>query len=329
MRDRRNRNLSSRRGILTREHRFLLEACLRPDERAVEAWRRWRSSADFDHLHGPSQRLVPLLYRNLQALGVRDPILRRYKGVWRYNWCKNHKRLARVSHLTRLLEEHSIPLVALKDLALILAHDQDVGVRPMSEIGLLVRPEHVPRALDVLAGAGHRALRRRGDRFQLGHVANAADDSLSIGLHWHAFPGRLDSESDAPFWSRARIATTVRLSADVLVMDRTDLFLHVIVHGVAFDRRPPIRWVPDAAAISRRPGIAWERMADDAERLGLTHELAAALRELRAFVELDLPESVLDRLEQTRDSLAVPFRSLARDLWQKITGARSRTEELR
>jgi hypothetical protein len=315
---------------------LLLDACLRPDERALEAWRRWCSSIDLDHLDGPSQRLLPLLYRNLQALGVRDPILQRYKGVWRYYWCTNQKRLAHLAHLTRLLDDQSLPFVALKDLALMLAHDRDVGVRPLSDIGLLLRPEHVPQALDVLAGAGYRPLRRRGDRFELGHVGstnaferNAVDDSRSIDLHWRVFPSDLESETDAAFWSRARPATNGPMSANVLVMDRTDLFFHVIVHAVAFERRPPIRWVPNAAALARGPGIAWERLAGDAERLGLTRELAAALRELSGFVEVDVPAGVLERLGRWRGSLAVPFRFLARDWWQKIIGALSRTEELR
>jgi hypothetical protein len=293
--------LRGRRRGLTREQQLLLRACLLPDERAVEAWRQWCSIADLDHLGGSCQRLVPLLHRNLEALGVRDPVLRRYRGIRRYHWSKNHVVLGRVSRLTRALEERALPYVVLHDLALMLSHDADPGDRPLSRLGILVRPEHVSRAVDGLGLAGYRGRHsfERGALASTGALAMTGErGSPSIDLYRHLFPGHLDSRADAPFWSRAEEATIGRISTRPLVMDPTDLLLHVLVHGAACDRIAPIRWIPDAATILRGSDVAWARMAGDAERLGFSAQVAAALRELGTFVELELPVGMFDRAER-------------------------------
>lgn len=280
--------------MLSREHRLLLEACLRVDERAIEAWRDWCAATDLDHLDRASERLLPLLDRNLRARGVREPILRRYQGVRRYHWCRNQKLLARLSRLAAVLAERSVPLVALGDLALILAHE-DAGLRPTTEVALLVRPEHAPVASEALRDAGHRRRPARAGRESPTRPIrwSASEGSASIELHVHPFRHRPSAEIDELFRSRARPANGSTAAA-LLVPEPTDLLLH-LVHRASFGRLPPIHWLPDVATVVRGSTIDEERLAADAAALGLGTALRETFLELADVVELELPSGRLAR----------------------------------
>ena len=49
---------------------LLLRAALFEDERGRSAWRAWRAEADLDNIDQASFRLLPLVYRNLERLGL-------------------------------------------------------------------------------------------------------------------------------------------------------------------------------------------------------------------------------------------------------------------
>ena len=49
----------------THEQELLLKAVLLQGEGSIAAWKSWADAIDFDQLDAGSQRLLPLLYRNL------------------------------------------------------------------------------------------------------------------------------------------------------------------------------------------------------------------------------------------------------------------------
>ena len=62
----------------TPEQELLLRAALLQGEASLKAWQEWKSTLDFDHIDPGSQRLVPLLYHNLQRQGVQDPLMGKF-----------------------------------------------------------------------------------------------------------------------------------------------------------------------------------------------------------------------------------------------------------
>ncbi len=57
----------------TRQQELLLRAALLDGDSARESWKEWRSAIDIDLIDLGSQRLLPLLYRNLNRLEIEDP----------------------------------------------------------------------------------------------------------------------------------------------------------------------------------------------------------------------------------------------------------------
>jgi hypothetical protein len=74
----------------TAEQELLLRAALWSGERAIAAWLEWASRVDVvnDLVDEGSFRLLPLVYRNLDRVGLAGPSMSRLKGVYRHSWAK-------------------------------------------------------------------------------------------------------------------------------------------------------------------------------------------------------------------------------------------------
>src|SRR5437667_10739119 len=71
---------------------LLLRACLESGAEARAAWEEWSSIVDLDHLDYQSCYLLPMLDKNLRAIGVTGhPWLGRIKGYRRNIWCRNRQ----------------------------------------------------------------------------------------------------------------------------------------------------------------------------------------------------------------------------------------------
>ena len=72
--------------------RWLLEACLREDGRAVEAFSKWRQFADPERMEGRELRLTPLLHENMRRLGLSDQKLAWIGGQAKHNQSGRQRR---------------------------------------------------------------------------------------------------------------------------------------------------------------------------------------------------------------------------------------------
>jgi len=63
-----------------RDQELLLRAALLQGGPALDAWNEWRRAVNVDVIDYGSHRMVPLLYRNMQRHGVKDPLMERLKG---------------------------------------------------------------------------------------------------------------------------------------------------------------------------------------------------------------------------------------------------------
>ena len=122
----------------TRHQELLLQACLLQGKEALDAWCKWKSTTDVDRLDIGSLRLMPLLYRNLQAHGVEDNLMNKFKGVYRFTLYKNHMLLHNMANVLAGFYDTGIQAMVLKGVALTLLHYRDYGLRPMEDLDVLI-----------------------------------------------------------------------------------------------------------------------------------------------------------------------------------------------
>ncbi len=293
----------------TASQELLLKASLLTGARALAAWQSWKASVDIEQLDPGSYRMVPLLYRNLHDLGVRDPLMQRFKGIYRKTWYQNQLLVGGLLRILEVFRSAEIEVMTLKGIALILHHYKEVGLRPMADIDLLVRPADTKRAIEVLAGLGYCPTDRPIDGFGDAFIASvnaynfAIADGPHVDLHWHVFLDNLAPDADGPFWvGREQIRVQ---GVEVGVMSPTDLLFHVCVHGASWNITPPFRWVADAVTILRNSpsGIDWDRLTWHAARLQLVLPLKQTLGYLEGLLETELPEQAVRKLARTRVSI--------------------------
>ena len=202
-----------------------------------------------ESLDSGSHRLLPLLYRNLTEQGVDDPVLAKYKGVYRQTWYKNQLLFHRAAAFLRAADAAGIATVLLKGPALTLLYYRDYGLRPMDDFDALVHPRDAVAAMELLEKLGwalktrnvesHATLvpLRHGTEFQ-----NEQRDTFD--LHWSLFGEDDRPEADDALWSSA---VTLTLEGETsLALNPAALLAHVCAHGARWNPMPPVRWVADA-----------------------------------------------------------------------------------
>jgi hypothetical protein len=278
----------------TARQRLLLGAAVLHGPDARSSWVQWRrAGGDIDTVSPSSFRLLPLLYRNLEANRVDDPDMPRLKGVYRHAWVMNQRLARRLEPAIEALDREGIPTMTLGGSAMSVVHYRDAGARRMDDVGVLVPPFEAERAVAVLRASGWSPLGRvhPGRILRSGHTMPLVEPGgAQMDLQWRAFP---ESVSDEDFWSGAVAATLG--AAGTLAPGPTEQLLHACVCGV---RAGPdaLMWIADAAVILHTAEIDWVRLVDGAAQRELALTISAALAILRELVDEPIPDQVVAEL---------------------------------
>lgn len=276
----------------------LLRAALLQGPAALEAWAEWKRGHDLieTELDHGSFRLLPLVYRNLVAQGADEPLMPRLKGIYRYWWCSNQRLFYRAAAVVRSLGDAGIPTLVLKGTAVSTLFYRDGGVRPMSDIDVLVPWARASSSVACLQEHGWKPARPRvGDLIRYQHsVTLVSTTGETLDLHWHALAECVRGDADQGFWERA---VPVRiLGARTLALNPTDALLHAVVHGMRWNAEPTVRWIADAMIIlnASKGGIDWSGLGREARRRQVLLRLVLGLIYLRRSMGATIPEPALD-----------------------------------
>jgi hypothetical protein len=270
--------------------RLLLQACLCEKDKAASAFQEWDSRVDVLKLDHGSNRLMALLFRNLEKQGIRSPDHERLKGNWRYYWYQNKLLLGEFLDITSKMEADGIPLIALKGIPLALFYYRDMGARPMSDFDILVPSVKITQAITFLKDRGYEP--------KFGHLEQripytngcgfTKKGSTEIDLHWHVLHDCFYQWSDDSFWEGARIEKGEGISLSTLCAE--DHFLHACAHGMRYNKIPPLRWLVDAWMILKEAGnrMDFDRLIQQAERRRLASPVQKTIRYFEKHLSLPI-----------------------------------------
>lgn len=268
---------------------LLLRAALVPEPAAWTAWRT--RSGDLDRPE--VRRLLPLVAWNLQRhTAITPPEL---EGVVRASWIAHRQLLDRLPEILDAFRRAAVTPIVHKGLALAETVYPRGGLRPTTDVDLLVAPDERRRAAEALERLGYRPRRPIPESrlARLHAVAYSRPASPDVDLH-----GWLLEEScfrGADMGVRERAVPLELAARRVLTLSPTDHLLQAIVHGLHWSEVPPLYWVADAASLirERRAEIDWDVLAAEAAKRRVAPALTAGLRLLRDELGLDLPPGIL------------------------------------
>ncbi len=289
----------------TRDQELLLRAALWQGDRVLDSWNEWRRSVNIDVIDYGSHRMVPQLYRNLQRHGVKDPLMDRLKGVYRYYHYKNELLMHRVSSLLAAFEEAGIETMVLKGAALIQLYYRESGLRPMLDADVLVHAHQAEQAMEVLTRSQWKPLRYRQpqQRIPIVHSTPFEDSGgRQVDLHWHLFWECFSAKDDYDYWEQA---IPIKIGGvQTLALSPTDQLLHTCWHGARWNEVPPIRWVADAMSIlaASSAEINWPSLLKKAQRHRIILPVRDSLTYLKKTFDAPVPDTLLQSMAAVRIS---------------------------
>jgi hypothetical protein len=281
---------------------LLLQAGLWEGRDALEAWDRWRASADLDaEMDRGTFRLLPMLYKKMLALGVEDPLMKQLGSVYRWSWVESNQILRHMKPVLNDLQREAIPTLLLKGAPLAYEFYDFPGMRPMADFDVLIPIADVSRAVRLLSGLGWKPqMETPEDFYRFRHSIPFINESeQEFDLHWHALTEIRNESVDQELWANS---VPFRIDGiDSRRLDTTDSLIHAVVHGIRWNPEPPIRWIADAMVlITKDPdNVNWDRIKSFAKKHHLAYRLTLGLRYLKERMGANVPDDVLRYLRES------------------------------
>ncbi|HET8651950.1 MAG TPA: nucleotidyltransferase family protein [Gaiellaceae bacterium] len=284
----------------SREQELLLKVALLKDERGARAWSELRPRLDIQRLEAGSTVLLPLLYDRLREQDDADRFLPRLKGVYRYVWYRNQVAMKALLEMLTALRGAGIESIVFGGAALVTRYYRGLGVRPIDEAAVLVRPSLRDDAVTVLTRAGWSIADDSGRSRRM--QPSGARDGRMAALHSRLpveFEPAGDQVSEEEVWRHADVSD-VR-GTPTLTLDPSDELLLTCVGGARSGGTSNVQWIPDAMTILRvaESDIDWETLISKAVLRRRSLPLLEGLRYLTEELDAPIPGWVVKELGTT------------------------------
>ncbi len=249
--------------------------------------------------------LAPLLYSLLKEMNVLadlpDDVREMLRNAYARTSAVNQHILAVLEEAEDVLERRGIPVIILKGAALLTTVYHDIGLRPMDDIDIMVRPRHLGDICDTLTGMGFTRHRLYPHSFQRGII--------KIDLHTDLLSSdRIRSRQDTvtlrqeDIWDNAvplngSPSSLYRLSPyDTLIA----LSFHLLKHR--FNR---LIWFVDIAAFMNASAVEidWMELIAYSRMLGADRLLLYVVILTKHLLGADISDHVLNDLGRGELSL--------------------------
>lgn len=287
---------------------LLLKTALSEKETALDCWEKWKSVTDFENdVDLGSFRLLPLIFYRLHSFGHSDEFTGRLKGIYRKSWSKNQQLLYVASSHIKDFNEADIEVIVVKGIPLSLNIYDNLAVRPMYDVDILVPFSKKMEAIKLLRKKGFTPDDERILEYSLNYGKGMGfknESGVELDLHWRPLPDSILNSDPNDFWDKVRPINI--LNTQALAMSPEDELLCTIVHGMRRNPLPPIRWVTDAVTIIRKSDVEidWDRFLTYTTRYKVVIQVKKGLEYLVQNFDLHIPEQVITKLKSIQPTYA-------------------------
>ena len=276
---------------------LLLRAALLDGADAVDALKEWESVADLENqLEAGTFDLLPLLYMNMQRLGVEYSKMNKLKGIYRQVWYKNQRYFSDAGRVLDSLHKAGTRTMVIKGVPLKILYYKNYGVCLIPRIDILVPSSQALLAIDSLKKTGWDPTDTSVKEHMLYRpsLQFINESGINLELHWNLIFKSFCFDSDSGFWDKA---VPVKIhDVATYAPDATDMLFHVIVSGTTLDPDQSVHWIADAMTIiqSSHLEIDWSRMVHHAKKHLVFLEIKEALNYLHETFKAKMPKTIID-----------------------------------
>ncbi len=288
---------------------ILLCACVEPDgERRKCIENAADSSLNWDLVYEISlrQRVLPLLYENIKSLlpgKVPARIIEKLNSVYFDNVTRNISLSLFLLKILSLLKENNISAVPFK--GPLLAQDVygDIGLRPFSDLDILVSKNNAFVAWQILLEDGFQTELVLDDGQKHKYIMSEDHMAFSKGnmcveLHWDMFgdylckPMKFEDVEES-------LKESVINNREVPDLSSEDLLLYLCIHG-AKHRWGYLEMVCCVAEVIKRKEINWEVVEMMAQKLRCQRIFAVGIYLSWKLLEAPIPGCILEKIKNER-----------------------------
>lgn len=267
------------------------------DDEALRAWRDASKCFDLDAPDHERRGLYGLLAHRIGRLAPDESALPILQREARSIAARTLGHLAHMDEPIALLESAGIHPVVLKGAALLLSVYESTAWRRIADLDLLVPPDRLADAVEVLVAAGWTT----DQRDHLGnHAIGMTGGAIDVDLHRAVSPELVtpDVASGGTALFTFRTAPrTLPSGRPITILTPTDALVHTVVHGLQWNGPICLRWVPDAALLVEQ--VDHDRLCHLARTFSIAPLIHDALRFLDRLGR-PIDPTLLARLDSIR-----------------------------
>jgi hypothetical protein len=264
------------------------------------------SGLDWTYIIETAQQhgIAPLLYYNLSEIAdkrVPGKVVEYLRKLYNGNVARNILVYDALSKVLKAFEHAGIDVIVLKGAALAETIYRDIGLRPFSDVDILVRESDLQSAKKQLSELGYRldeevSPEKYNEEFGCDLYYTGKVNILEI--HWDILrktkSDRYTRVEIEKIWERAVPAKIA--GVDTLMMSPEDMLLHFCVH-LPKHRYNRLIWLCDVLEIIEQTDINWDYVIEIAEIYRIKAYMYYGLHFTDVLLGCDIPEEVLNELK--------------------------------
>lgn len=262
---------------------------------------QWESLVEEAEAEGLTQRLSRWLHASQERRRTFTAAVELIKPISVRIAAQNLVLAEELASLLRRFQAHRLPCIPVRGPALAEQLYGDVTARSMGDLDLLVPRDRLSETAHILTDAGYREIDRRpGFARTFSYTLEFVKERngwITVEPHWTiAYPPVADRIDMDSVWRRAvpgRVG-----GVNTLLLNRTDLLLHLCFHLMHKREQAPLLWWYELALLIRREpaSIDWAQVLHMAKQTDQGELLAETLGQVRALFRSPVPEPVLAQL---------------------------------
>ena len=240
---------------------------------------------------------------------VRDHLMKTYYNTFAQNTLM-YRELARI---LESFSEAGIPVILLKGAALALTVYEDIGLRPMGDLDLLVRPEDLRKAWQIMGKLNYEVLSANTEVV----LRNFEGPEIGVDLHWCIISGH-DSNSYQIKWFEKETKTfPIPFTEVSATTPAPSIHLpYIISHSFGVDY---LRALMDIYYVAQIDDIQIEEVVAIAKEAGWTNQLSSMLRRVeKVFPTFDRAEKFLSNVPESEDISLISRTTVLFQAWSML-----------
>ena len=254
----------------------------------------WQYLVNLADIH----EVAPLIAHNILANGFTDRIPESYTEQLRkiYN-TSLYRNIILSDELTRVLSifnRSGISVISLKGIVLAEMLYNNLGLRDISDIDILVTPDDLPKAGSLLVEMGYKRSTSPSEETHPFHGAPYYKQGailIHIELHWDLEDEKLQPITGQEIWNRAK---RIQLPwGFALVLSPEDMLLFSTIQ--LYKHSTHLKVLGDIAELLRKYDdvLDWSYLVNTANSWGITAGVYYALKWAHSLLEAPIPPSVM------------------------------------